>query len=121
MTSKMTRILGRSGIEVSALGMGCWAVGGPWNINGTPAGWSSVDDADSLHALHRAFELGATFYDTAANYGAGHSERLLAQAFKGKRDQVVISTKFGYEVNELTKEVVHYNAAEEDSDVASRL
>jgi aryl-alcohol dehydrogenase-like predicted oxidoreductase len=121
MNPKMTRILGRSGIEVSTLGMGCWAVGGPWNFNGMPAGWSGVDDAESLRAIHRSFELGATFYDTAANYGAGHSERLLAQAFKGKRDKVVISTKFGYDVNETTKEVVHFDAAEEDSDVASRL
>ncbi len=121
MATKMTRILGRSGIEVSALGMGCWAVGGPWNFNGMPAGWSGVDDAESLRAIQRAFELGAIFYDTAANYGAGHSERLLAQAFKGKRDQVVISTKFGYEVNEATKEVSHFDATEEDSDVASRL
>ena len=121
MTQKITRILGRSGIEVSALGMGCWAIGGPWKFNGMPAGWSGVDDAESLRAIQRAFELGATFYDTAANYGAGHSERLLAQAFKGKRDQVIISTKFGYEVNEEKKEVAHYDAAEEDSDIAGHL
>lgn len=121
MTHKFTRILGRSGIEVSALGMGCWAIGGPWNFNGMPAGWSGVDDAESLRAIQHAFELGATFYDTAANYGAGHSERLLAQAFKGKRDKVVISTKFGYDVNEEKKEVIHFDATEEDSDIAGRL
>ena len=121
MTTKLTRTLGRSGIEVSAMGLGCWAVGGPWTINGSPAGWSGVDDAESLRAIHRAFELGVTFFDTAANYGAGHSERLLAQAFKGRRDKVVIATKFGYHVDEVSKTVVHYDDKEEDSNVASRL
>lgn len=121
MTTKFTRILGRSGIKVSALGMGCWAVGGPWTMTGDPAGWSSTDDEESLRAIQCAFDFGVNFYDTAANYGAGHSERLLARAFKGKRDQVVISTKFGYNVNETTKEVAPYDAVEEDSDVASRL
>ena len=81
MTAAFTRVLGRSGIEVSALGMGCWAIGGPWTFNGAPAGWSEVDDAESVRALRRAFDLGVTFFDTAANYGAGHSERLLGRAF----------------------------------------
>lgn len=121
MTAKLTRTLGRSGIEVSALGLGCWAVGGPWTFNGSPAGWSGVDDAESLRAIQRACDLGATFFDTAANYGAGHSERLLAQAFKGKRDKVVIATKFGYRVDEAAKAVIFYDDKEEESDVASRL
>lgn len=117
----MKRILGRSGIEASALGMGCWAIGGPWLINNSPAGWSEVDDNESLRAIEHALELGATFFDTAANYGAGHSERLLAKAFKGRRDKVVIATKFGYLVDEAAKKVNHYDATEEGSDVASRL
>lgn len=117
----MKRILGRSGIETSALGMGCWAIGGPWLINNSPAGWSEVDDNESLRAIEHALELGATFFDTAANYGAGHSERLLAKAFKGRRDKVVIATKFGYLVDEAAKMVKHYDATEEGSDVASRL
>lgn len=121
MTAALTRTLGRSGIEVSALGLGCWAIGGPWSFNGAPAGWSRVDDAESLRALLRATELGATFFDTAANYGAGRSERLLAQAFRGRRDRVVIATKFGYRVDESAKAVVHYDDTEADSDVASRL
>ena len=81
MKASFTRTLGRSGIEVSAMGMGCWAVGGPWNFNGVPAGWSGVDDAESLRAIQRALDLGVNFFDTAANYGAGHSEKLLAKAF----------------------------------------
>jgi aryl-alcohol dehydrogenase-like predicted oxidoreductase len=121
MTAKMTRILGRSGIEVSALGMGCWAVGGPWNFNGAPGGWSHVDDAESLRAIDCAIDLGVNFFDTAANYGAGHSERLLGRAFQGRRDRVVISTKFGYNVDEAAKEVKFFDVTEEDSDIASRL
>jgi len=121
MTAKLTRTLGRSGIEVSALGLGCWAIGGPWTLSGTPGGWSGVEDAESLRALQRALELGVTFFDTAANYGAGHSERLLAQAFKGHRDQVVIATKFGYLVDETAKTVAPYDASDDDGDVASRL
>ena len=94
MTAFSTRTLGRSGIEVSPLGLGCWAIGGPWSFNGAPAGWSEVDDTESVRALRRAFELGVTFFDTAANYGAGHSERVLGRAFAGRarrcrhRDQV---------------------------------
>ena len=116
-----TRVLGSSGIETSALGMGCWAIGGPWSFNGAPAGWSAVDDAESLRALDRAFDLGVTFFDTAANYGAGHSERLLGQAFRRRRDAVVIATKFGYAVDEVGGSVVSYDDDENHSDVASRL
>jgi aryl-alcohol dehydrogenase-like predicted oxidoreductase len=121
MTATFTRRLGRSGIEVSALGMGCWAIGGPWAFNGNPAGWSQVDDTESLRALHRAFDLGVTLFDTAANYGAGHSERLLGQAFAGRRDEVVIATKFGYDVDEEGRTVVPYGATENDSDVAAHV
>ena len=121
MSAKMMRKLGRSGIEVSALGLGCWAVGGPWNFNGSPAGWGGVDDAESLRAIERGLDLGVNFFDTAANYGAGHSERLLAKVIKNRRDHVVISTKFGYQVDEAAKEVRHFDATEEDSDVAGRL
>lgn len=118
MDAPLIRTLGRSGIKVSALGMGCWAIGGPWTMGGGPAGWSEVDDNESLRAINRGLELGVNFFDTAANYGAGHSERVLAKAFKGKRDQVVIATKFGYAVNEATREVNHYDENEEESNVA---
>jgi aryl-alcohol dehydrogenase-like predicted oxidoreductase len=121
MTTTYTRKLGRSGIEVSALGLGCWAIGGPWTFNGSAAGWGGVDDAESTRAIQRAFELGVTFFDTAANYGAGHSERILGAAVKGYRDQVIIATKFGYQVDETTKTVRSYGEPEEDSDVAHLL
>jgi aryl-alcohol dehydrogenase-like predicted oxidoreductase len=121
MQNMYSRTLGRSGIEVSALGLGCWAIGGHWLFHGSPAGWSQVDDQESLRALQRALDLGVTFYDTAANYGAGHSERLLGQAFKDRRQQVVIATKFGYRVDDAAKTVLPYGVTEEESDVASHL
>ena len=103
-TMTMTRRLGRSGVEVSALGVGCWAIGGPFWEDGRPLGWGEVDDDESVAALHRALELGVTFFDTANVYGAGHSERVLGRAFAGRRDQVVIATKFGFTFDEASRE-----------------
>jgi aryl-alcohol dehydrogenase-like predicted oxidoreductase len=99
------RRLGRSGLEVSAMGLGCWAIGGPWDwleADGStgPVGWGKVDDAESIRAIHYALEAGINFFDTAANYGCGHSERILSQAIAGRRDQVILATKFGYIVDE---------------------
>src|SRR5258707_964305 len=94
MTTTFSRPLGRSGIEISAMGLGCWAIGGPFWRGETPVGWGVVDDEESIRALHHGLELGINFYDTANVYGAGHSERILARAFTDKRDQVVIATKF---------------------------
>ncbi|HPA34044.1 MAG TPA: aldo/keto reductase [Anaerolineaceae bacterium] len=91
----MKRILGKSGLEVSALGMGCWAIGGVFWRDGKPIGWGEVDDAESIRAIRRARELGVTFFDTADIYGTGHSEILLGRALAGERNQVVIATKFG--------------------------
>lgn len=103
----MKRKLGRSGIGVSALGMGCWAIGGPfWRTDGEtrlPMGWGQVDDAESIRAVHCAIDTGVNLFDTANNYGAGHSERVLGEALKGKRDGVVIATKFGSIFDEETQ------------------
>lgn len=91
----LKRTIGKSGIEVSALGLGCWAIGGPFNHNGNPSGWGQVDDAESIRAIHAALELGVNFLDTANVYGCGHSEKVIAQAIAGRRDQLVLATKFG--------------------------
>jgi aryl-alcohol dehydrogenase-like predicted oxidoreductase len=99
------RRLGRSNLEVSAMGLGCWAIGGPWDwleADGSknPVGWGQVDDAESIRAIHYALDAGINFFDTAANYGCGHSERILSQAIAGRRDKVIMATKFGYVVDE---------------------
>jgi aryl-alcohol dehydrogenase-like predicted oxidoreductase len=99
----MRRTLGRSGIDVSAIGMGCWAIGGPFHNSGGPSGWGEVDDDESVRTVHRALELGIDFFDTADVYGAGRSERVLARALAGRRDRVVIATKWGYRYDEDTK------------------
>jgi aryl-alcohol dehydrogenase-like predicted oxidoreductase len=117
----MKRILGRSGIEVSAVGMGCWAIGGPWTYAGTPAGWSEVDDDESIRAIHAALDTGVNFFDTAANYGCGYSERILGQAFKGKRDEVVIASKFGDRIDEKTKDARPYAEPYDTAPVAEHM
>ncbi len=99
------RRLGRSNLEVSAMGLGCWAIGGPWTWlepDGStgPTGWGQVDDAESIRAIHYALDMGINFFDTAANYGCGHSEQILSQALEGRRDKVILATKFGYIVDE---------------------
>ncbi len=92
----MSRLLGRSGIQVSEIGFGCWAIGGPFTFYGRPDGWGEVDDDESVAAVRRALELGVTFLDTADVYGTGHSEQILGRALAGHRDEAVIATKFGY-------------------------
>jgi aryl-alcohol dehydrogenase-like predicted oxidoreductase len=109
----MKRQLGRSGIEISAMGMGCWAIGGPFWGGETPLGWGEVDDNESLRAIQTCMDLGVNFFDTANVYGAGHSEYVLGQAFKGRRDQVVIATKFGTTFDEKTKQTTGSDASPE--------
>ncbi|TDC73542.1 aldo/keto reductase [Micromonospora sp. KC606] len=106
-----TRRLGRSGIEVSAIGMGCWAIGGPLWAGDQPLGWGEVDDDESIRTIHRALDLGATLFDTSSNYGAGHSERVLGRALQGRRDRAVIATKFGYPTDETTRQATGEDAS----------
>src|SRR6267143_2485390 len=80
------RHLGRSGLDVSAVGFGAMSLAGVYG----PA-----DDAESLRTLQRALDLGVTFLDTADIYGDGRSERLVGQAIQGRRSGVVVATKFG--------------------------
>ncbi|MEJ2484344.1 MAG: aldo/keto reductase [Anaerolineales bacterium] len=96
------RLLGKSGIKVSPMGFGCWAIGGPWWYVGedgdqppSPSGWGLVDDRESIRSIHLAIDLGINFFDTADAYGCGHSEEVLGKALSGRRDQVVLATKFG--------------------------
>lgn len=85
-----TRKLGRSGLEVSAIGLGCMTMS---------HGYGAADERDereSIATIHRAIELGVTFFDTAEAYGPFTNEELVGRALKGKRDGVVIATKFGF-------------------------
>jgi aryl-alcohol dehydrogenase-like predicted oxidoreductase len=85
-----TRKLGTQGLTVSALGLGCMSMSA---VYGTP---EERDDRESIATIHRAIELGVTFFDTAEAYGPYTNEELLARAFRDRRDRVVIATKFGF-------------------------
>ena len=89
------RLLGRTGLQISEIGFGGWAIGGPFEVNGIPAGWGPVDDRQSRAAVLLALDRGINFFDTADIYGLGHSETILGDALRGHRDQVVIASKVG--------------------------
>ncbi len=84
------RELGRTGFKVSTVSFGAWAIGGSWG---------SVDDQESLAALHRSIDLGVNFIDTADVYGDGRSERLVAQLRKERRETIYVATKAGRRLN----------------------
>lgn len=84
-----TRKLGYSDLQLSEVGFGAWAIGGgDWMF-----GWGPQDDDESIAAMRRAVELGVNWIDTAAVYGLGHSEELVARAFEGHREEIIIATK----------------------------
>lgn len=85
-----TRTLGTQGLRVSALGLGCMGMSQSY---GTP---EERDERESIATIHRALELGVTFFDTAEAYGPYTNEELLARALEGRRDEAVIATKFGF-------------------------
>ncbi|MGW0231710.1 aldo/keto reductase [Actinopolymorpha singaporensis] len=101
----LARRLGRTDIQPSALGLGCWAIGGPFTMFGQPDGWGEVDDEESMRAVRRALDLGVTFFDTADAYGTGHSERVLGRALGAARERVVVATKFGYTHDEERRDL----------------
>ncbi|MHA2226925.1 MAG: aldo/keto reductase [Candidatus Hodarchaeales archaeon] len=105
------RKLGKSGIKVSALGLGCFALGGPFQgKDGNYIAYGTVNDDESRRILHKAIEMGVNFFDTADVYGCGHSERILGSVLsEHDRNDVVIATKFANEFDETTKTVIGKN------------
>ncbi len=85
-----TRRLGYTDLHLSTVGLGTWAIGGPWDF-----GWGPQDDADSVATIHRALDLGINWIDTAPAYGLGHSEEVVGRAIRGRRDGIVVATKCG--------------------------
>lgn len=82
------RKLGKTGIDVSEVGFGCWQLG--------DKNWGGLDGKDAKKLVDKAIELGCNFFDTAPYYGEGRSEEILGDSLKGKRDKAVIVTKFGH-------------------------
>src|SRR5687768_2760253 len=90
----LPRKLGTEGLTVSALGLGCMGMSQSY---GSP---DERDEGESIATIHRAIELGVTFFDTAEVYGPFTNEELVGRALKGRRDEVVIATKFGWRIDE---------------------
>lgn len=85
-----TKKLGKSDLEITQIGLGAWAIGGPWQW-----GWGDQDDTESINTIHKALDLGINWIDTAAIYGLGHSEEIVSQALKGTTNSPYIFTKCG--------------------------
>ena len=90
-----TRQLGSQGLQVSAVGLGCM---------GMSFAYGGAEEGDALNTLHRALELGCNFWDTAEVYGPYTNEQLIAKALKGRRDKVIVATKFGFDIAPETPE-----------------
>ncbi len=91
-----TRKLGRTDLELTTVGLGTWAMGGPWQF-----GWGPQDDSESIAAIHRSIERGINWIDTAPIYGMGHSEEIVARALKemGSSKRPLVFTKCSIVVN----------------------
>jgi aryl-alcohol dehydrogenase-like predicted oxidoreductase len=100
----MTESRNFNGQRIPALGLGCWAIGGPFYSGETPLGWGDVDDAVSIRAIDAAVDMGIRFFDTAQAYGTGHSETVLGKALRARPD-VLIGTKIGYAIDPASKQL----------------
>ena len=104
MSAIEKRSLVKSGIEVTKIGVGLWAIGGDE--------WGEVEDRESLDMISAALDMGINFFDTADVYGGGHSEELLGKAMKGRRDQFVVATKIGWKGFDGEKVVSFYDTVD---------
>jgi aryl-alcohol dehydrogenase-like predicted oxidoreductase len=95
-----TRRLGNTDLELTVVGLGTWAIGGPWQF-----GWGPQDDNEAVAAILKAIDLGINWIDTAAIYGCGHSEELVSKALKKTRIKPIVATKCGLLWNEKKEKV----------------
>ena len=84
------RRLGNTDLHLTTIGLGTWAIGGPWDF-----GWGPQSDADSIATIRRSLDMGINWIDTAPAYGLGHAEEIIGQAIQGRRDSVIVATKCG--------------------------
>ena len=92
------RSLGNTGLKVSEIGVGAWQLGGPLTLDGKADGHPELGRDFCINLIRQCGELGINFVDTAEQYGNGESERRVGEAVKGRRDQWIVSTKFGNQV-----------------------
>lgn len=102
------RRFGNTALQVSEIGFGAWAIGGPAMAGDIPIGWGDVDDTTSVKALKKSLDLGINFYDTADFYGLGHSEELLGATW-GNRPDVVIASKVGHRLDKNEQIYLDYS------------
>ena len=95
-----TRRLGQSDLELTVIGLGTWAIGGPWQF-----GWGPQDDADSVRTIFAALEAGINWIDTAPIYGCGHSEYMVGQALRELGEKPLVATKCGLAWNDRREKV----------------
>lgn len=112
MTAVPARRLGRSGLQVSALGLGTWPLGGDMAAGELKLGYAGVDEAETIAALERGLEAGVTLVDTADAYGAGHAERALRPVLASHPD-VRIATKFGNLIDESARQLTGVDVSPE--------
>ena len=99
------RTLGKSGIDVTEIGLGLWAAGGDE--------WGATDDQEILDTIDFSLDSGVNFYDTADVYGTGHSEELLGNAMRGRRDQFIVATKIGWQGFDGDERITAYRTVDQ--------
>lgn len=88
------RAFGSTGLRVSEIGLGAYPISGMWqNPDGSPFGWTGVEDRESIALIHRAEELGVNLVDSAEGYGEGHSENVIGAALRNRRQKWIVATK----------------------------
>ena len=100
------RVLGKTGIGVSCIGLGCWPMAGMAG----GANWSGIDDDESVATIQHAESLGINLLDTANGYGSGHSERIIGRALRGRRERYVIATKVAPRADDPDEPIQQYIA-----------